>query len=171
MRVKAVIFRPDRRLRVVRMREGALDNDLFRHDNNMYRIDPDRMIVTTEWKMFVFKWHYSTYYFIQGITNPIPAPDFKCVIRSLQKKKLLDQDGNPVKDKDGKDIEVTEADYKDVVNLGVSAPAMSSIFNPWFYRTIGAIAKDKFLQFVFFITLANACGTAFLIWKMLEGSA
>lgn len=146
MKLKAIIFREDRTNDVVVPKKKEVEGKSFRHDNSTYFINPDHVQITWNRTWLGLKKNYfATSYYIRGIANPLPVPDFKKV------EMQVFEDGNPVFDKDGKPV--VQQVFPKLVDLGVPGEELAAIFNPWFYRVIGNLKASLFerIQFLMII--------------------
>lgn len=165
MKVKAVIMRPDRTNDVVVLKKKHIEGKMFRHDNCIYFLDPDRFQIT--WvKRFPFKFYHITYYYTRGVSTPLPCPDFKLFIEKVRKSNVDTRTGKLADENTPKEFiqEITEADFHTTVNRGVSAEELASLFNPWFYRIIAAMQKDLWEQIQFYIIVGLAFANIYLIY-------
>lgn len=171
MKVKAVIMRPDRTNDVVVMRPRHLKGKTFRHNNCMYFLHPDRFQIT-QIRRAGFKVYHITYYFIQGVSNPLPVPDFGMMIKKQEKvlvrpvgengtETVLQIEGEPVPEG-----EYNVADFKDAVNLGVPAEELASLFNPWFYRVIAPVELTWQEKLRFLLDVGTALGVGYCIYLL-----
>lgn len=195
MKVKAVIMRPDRTNDIVVVPKHKIEGrDLFRYEKNIYRLHADRFQVT--WirrPPFYSRKYYATYYYIKGVTNPLPVPYFSELLNGTTKRTIY------IENKDGKKnrgivevdapdtlserleagqnghaeiekVEITEADFKDVVNLGVPADELNSIFTPWFYQLMAGLKLEKWQQILFWVCVGALAGAAYIIYLLMTGT-
>lgn len=80
LKVKAVIVRPDRVNDVIVLRKKHIKDGVFKHGQTPYIIDPNRMMVTDRRVLRFWKIYYRTYYYKQGMTKPLPFPDFPDIL-------------------------------------------------------------------------------------------
>lgn len=179
MKVKAVIMRPDRTNDVVIVRKKRIEGKTFRHAGVTYFLHPDRAQITWVKKLFgLLKFYYGTYYFTQGISNPLPVPNFTQLIKS--KTKLADHEleyteeigrngSSQLVKKKVQITNATEAEFKDVVDLGTSGEELAAIFNPWFYRIIAPMNNLR-NDLMFYLLIAACCGLAYIIYMLHSGN-
>lgn len=144
MKVKAIIMRADRTNDVIVVPKKKIEGKTFRHKNVTYFLHPDRFQVTWKWA-WGRKWYYSTYYYTEGISNPLPVPDFK---------KVVNPDGT--------------ISFPKVMDNGIAGEELAAIFNPWFYRIIAAQAKNTWEQVQFYISIGTLLGVAYLLWQQIN---
>lgn len=166
MDVRAVIFRPDRTNDVILIRRKHLKGKSFRHNGNMYFLHSDRFQVTEE-RLARRLWHlkyYATYYYIQGISNPVPVPDF-------QGYSVPPRPGDIPTDISEEERKLMKfGGFKNVVDLGVPAEELAAIFNPWFYKTIANQEISQTEKIALGLLLLIVFGVGFLIFNYFSGA-
>lgn len=176
MQVKAVIMRPDRTNDIVIVKKKNIAGKTFRFDNTTYFVHPDRFMVTWDrpWFVFVvlpvfglFRRYFTTYYYRQGMSTPIPVPFFDEITDKVSKH---DYEITTGKNGDTKTETISTADYKRIVDNGVSGEELAAIFNPWFYRTIAPQVKDLWDYLTQIITFATAAGLVYVIYILMTGN-
>lgn len=158
MKVKAVIWRTDRTNDVVVVKKKDIQGKAFRHGNYTYFLDSDRFMVTWIRKMG-FRKYYSTYYYAEGISYPVPVPDFQATEVAAR-----DEKGEPILDKDGKPVLIKV--FPEMVKGGIESEELASIFNPWFYRIIASLQKDAMSQIQFYLVIGILCAVGYIIFKL-----
>lgn len=159
MKVKAVIFRPDRTNDVVILKKKQLDGKVFKHGGSVYFIDPNNQQITWTRPFRFYKKYYSTYYYFYKVANPIPLADMNAMI--IGKKTVVNTEEGPNK---GQYAET--ADWKTITNLGVSEEEMAAIFTPWFYRTIAPTTVSWWEQISFLLQAGTAIGVVYVIYLL-----
>lgn len=130
MKVKAVIWKKDRTNAVIVLRKKKLEaGKIFRHGDHIYQIDSDRVMITYKKILFLFKYHYLTFYYTEGVSKPLPAPDFQDL-------------------KDGETLRI--------IDNGVGGEELAAIFNPWFYRTIAPTVKPLYEKLLLIAAIVGA---------------
>lgn len=164
MKVKAVIFRPDRTVSVNVIKAKKLRGQVFHLNGNTYFLNPNRMMVTTArpWANLKFKEHYSTFYYIEGSSNPLALPDFKPLVGKVEMVQIPDGDG--------KTVEIKLTTLKERVDEGIKAAEFNAIFDPWFYKTISAHEMSIWEQIQLLVTFGIAIGVVFIIYLLVSGS-
>lgn len=154
MKIKAIILKPDRTTNVVIMKPKKIQGRVFRHADCMYLLDPDRFMLTWNKRAYGLfgTQYYNTWYFKQGVSNALPAPGFDAMETHTGK--------NGSK----------EIDFKNVVDLGVPAEELASIFNPWFYRVISPQSATVLDRLQFWATIAAVAGVIYLIYMLATGT-
>lgn len=151
-------MRPDRTNDVVVLSKRKTQGKTFKFDGHQYFIDPDRQMLT--WTRLFGRFgparYYSTFYYKQGIANPLDAPGFGTLIANAERK--TNESG-----------EFTEAQFKNIVDYGIPSEELAAIFNPWFYRTIAQQTKDIWEQIQFYLTVGNSLALIYIIYRMSKG--
>ncbi len=75
MKVKAVIFYPDRMNRSVKVKSKMKTGETFAHDGKQYSIDSDNFVITGK-RFLGIKINYITFYYRYDNPKPLPAPLF-----------------------------------------------------------------------------------------------
>lgn len=142
--VKAVIWKPDRHNDYVKLTKKKLVGTSFEHKECKYFIDSEHFQITSEtpWWKFGFKRHFITYYYKQGVSKPIPVPDFGIVIK---------QDGKTA--------------IPEIVDNGVPATELEALFNPYFLRIIAAMSQNIWDRLQFWITCGIAVVAIYAAWQ------
>lgn len=160
MKLKAVIWRPDRTNDVVVVKKKNIAGKTFRHNDVTYFVNPDRFQVTwTYGPLRMWKKYYSTFYYKQGVPHPVPVPDFQSV-----EEIVMDENGNPVMNGNGRPKTVQV--FPKMVNVGIDGDELAQLFNPWFYRTIAPSDPTLKDQLQFYLLIGLACGVGYLLWKI-----
>lgn len=78
LRVKAVIMRPDHTVKIHVVPKRKLRGKTFRVGEYEYFLHPDRFMITSSRQTirWPFKTWYSTYYYKEGMAQPVAVPDF-----------------------------------------------------------------------------------------------
>lgn len=160
MKVKAVIMRKDKTNDVVIVKKKQISGDTFRHEDYVYFIQPDRSQIT--WGKAFFglgKKYFATYYYTRGVAQPWPVPDFHVVEEPVRNEK-----GDVIYGEDGKPL--MKQVFPKMIDQGVSSEELAAIFNPWFYRIIANPVNQVKADIQFWLTVAIACGVAYLCWQI-----
>lgn len=155
MRTKAVIAMPNRTLDVKRLKNSQMEGEIFRHDGHIYKVHPDRMMLTEErnWKTLrITKITYATYYYRYGKPTPLPFPDFKEA--EYKETGMVD----------------TSDGLKAILNDGIGSGELSSLFTPWFYRVIAAQALSLLEQLALWLAIGTAVGVLYLAYSFITGN-
>lgn len=152
LKIKAVIMRPDRTNDVVVKKPGDIENGIFRFRKHLYIVDPDRVQITMNQPLGRGPAiHYSTYYYIEGVSNPLPVPHFDGKLENYL------PDGV---DKDA----IVIAEFPEVIDNGISSEELAAIFNPWFYQIIGKIEDPWYKQVQFWLVAGIAVACAYIVF-------
>lgn len=156
MKIKAVIARPDRTNDVVVMKPKDVNNGIFRHRKHLYMVDPECVQITMEQKFpFGPKSHFSTYYYKEGVANPLPFPHFG--------------GGKPTEAPEEFEGEVLRvAKYPKVVDQGVSSEELAAIFNPWLYQIIGKVEDPWYLQMQFWLLIGVVLACVYIAFQVTQ---
>lgn len=63
-------------------------------------------------------------------------------------------------------VPIVAGDENGLTNLGIPAEELASIFNPWFFRIIGSMAKNKWEQIEFYANVGGALGIGYCIYLL-----
>lgn len=158
MKIKAIILKPNRENDVRIVNPKKLDGGkTFVHGGCVYFVEPDHVRITSVRRLFL-RFSYLTYYYKQGIANPIPFSELEYgesveeLVDFATKKGVI-----KVKMKTGK--------FREIVNLGVPADELRAIFTPWFYNIVAAKNRSLGEQIIFLLLVGIAGGIAYLIYR------
>ncbi len=161
MKVKAVIMRPDRTNDIVVVPRRKIAGKTFTHDDVQYFLHADRFQVTWIKRWGIKKVYYSTYYYMQGVSQPLPVPHFP-EVHFEQMKEPCGCD--PSKPTHG--VECSRERFVGIADNGTGGEELAAIFNPWFYRIIANIGPDKMSQLQFYLVIGCACGIAYIAYTL-----
>lgn len=171
MMIKAIVARPDRGLTIKRLKQRQVEGNVFTIDGNKYIIHPDRFVLTNNGKIWPFHRSFKTFYYTQGVSLPLPFPDFQKV-----EEPVNDEQGNAVMvditDKKGKVVgkmQKKTQTFPKIINNGIPAEELAAIFNPWFYRTIAPQAKSMWDQLLLMGVIGSVIGIAYIIYGLSSG--
>lgn len=166
MKVKAVIMRPDRTNDVVVPKKKSIEGKTFRHDGVTYFLHADRFQVTWQRGKMWQKKYFSTYYYVQGISQPLPVPDFQMVEEPQTNGKIDPTTKLPAVEfgPDGKPIMIQK--FPKVIDAGIKGEELAAIFNPWFYRIIASQTKSAWEQVQMYLTIGIALALLYVIFKL-----
>lgn len=143
MKVKAIIWKHDGTNggKVLRSRDRT--NKTFTYKENVYTFEPGTGRTTTRrtWRTLWTKEYFNTFYYFEGSPKPFPVTEY------LQK--MNESPGRRVA----------------IVNLGISAGELASIFEPWFYAQISRKESKLFRDAMFYLLLGSFCGVVWLVLK------
>jgi hypothetical protein len=83
LQTRIVVMRPDHRNDIFVLKPKKLEGKKFTHKNCAYLINDEHFQITTDapwWRLWMFKRYFTTYYYVQGQTNPLPVPSFNGTI-------------------------------------------------------------------------------------------
>lgn len=150
-KIKAVIMKPDRENDVLYIKDKNLEGRTFKHKKNTYFIDANRFQMNHSRFLGIGpKQYYPTYYYTEGVSNPLPVPDFGRV-----------EERPPEGMTDG-----TVYTYPERIDDGVSAEELAAIFNPWFYRVIASQEEPWYKELQFWLTAGVAVAMVYVIFLM-----
>jgi len=144
MKTRIVIMKPEHKNDIFILKKKRLEGKKFVHNNVAYLINDDHFQITTDapwWRLWMFKRYFTTYYYTEGQTNPLPVPSFKHLFEGQHNK------------------------FKGLVD----GEELAALFNPWFYRTIAAPVRDIFSQIMFYINLATLLIVVYIAWQTYHG--
>lgn len=160
IKAKAIIWKPNRTNQVVILKKKQLEGKTFRVGDCQYFVDPDRFMLTEGWR-FGKKRNYTTFYYREGVSSPVPVPNLEG-----WEEPIRDEKGNVRFGTDGKPV-MTKV-FPKVINQGVSAEELAAIFNPWFYRIIANPASQIRQDIQFWLVIGIAFGVGYLVWQMQD---
>lgn len=165
MKTRAVIFRKDRTndVLVPTQKRNDLTTVSFRHEDNVYFLDPDRVMITMDrpWHK-MWKRYYSTQYYVQGFPNPLPVPDFQHV-----EEVMKDENGKPVFDLET-GLPIRHKVFPQIINVGVEGGMLAQIFNPYFLRIIAAMGIKTWEKIQFLLIAATLAVVVFIAYTMTQ---
>jgi hypothetical protein len=144
MKTRIVIMKPEHKNDIFVLKKKMLEGKKFQRNNVAYLINDDHFQITTDapwWRLWMFKRYFTTYYYAEGQTNPLPVPSFKSLYAGQHEA------------------------YKGLVD----GEELAALFNPWFYRTIAAPVRDLFSQIMFYINIATLLIVVYLAWNAWQG--
>lgn len=144
MKTRIVIMKPEHKNDIFILKKKMLEGKKFNRNNCAYLINDDHFQITTDapwWRLWMFKRYFTTYYYAEGQTNPLPVPAFKALYAGQHEA------------------------FKGLVD----GEELAALFNPWFYRTIAAPVKDLFTQLSFYMSLGTLLMVAYIAWETFQG--
>lgn len=176
MKSRAVIFRKDRTndVLVPTAKKNDLTHRSFRHEEIVYFLDPERVQITWDrpWHK-LWRRYYSTSYYIQGFSLPLPVPDFQKVdelileereVRDPKTGKIEKQSVPVIDPKTNKPR--TKQVFPKAIDLGIGGEMTAQIFNPWFLRVIAAMGAKTWEKIQFILVCATLIVAVYAAWQI-----